>query len=150
LSIRNPAILSGVLVIAAGLWMASILIAPYGWHLPYIIGSYICHQRPERSFWIAGAPMPVCARCTGLYASAALGAIVAARHAARDARIHSMAATRVRTLFFAAAVPTIVTLAVEWVGIGHPSTIVRALAALPLGATAGWIVTNAIRHAEVD
>jgi uncharacterized membrane protein len=30
--------------------------------------SYVCHQIPERSFFIAGHPFAVCSRCTGLYA----------------------------------------------------------------------------------
>ena len=29
--------------------------------------SHVCHQIPERSFYIAGYPLAVCARCTGLY-----------------------------------------------------------------------------------
>ena len=29
--------------------------------------SYVCHQLPERSFFIAGYPFAVCARCTGVY-----------------------------------------------------------------------------------
>ena len=37
------------------------------------VSSRICHQRPERSFAIAGIQMPVCARCSGLYVSGALG-----------------------------------------------------------------------------
>ncbi len=36
--------------------------------------SRICHQDPARSFWIAGVPLAVCARCLGIYAGAALGA----------------------------------------------------------------------------
>jgi uncharacterized membrane protein len=28
---------------------------------------YICHRRPERSFFIKGHQFPVCARCTGFY-----------------------------------------------------------------------------------
>ncbi len=31
------------------------------------IGKYICHQKPERSFFIKGHQFPVCARCTGFY-----------------------------------------------------------------------------------
>ena len=33
----------------------------------------VCHQRPERSFWIFGAPVAVCARCLGIYLGAAIG-----------------------------------------------------------------------------
>ena len=29
---------------------------------------YICHRKPERSFFIKGRQFPVCARCTGFYA----------------------------------------------------------------------------------
>ncbi len=32
----------------------------------------LCHQIPERSFWINGQPMAVCSRCIGIYAGFAL------------------------------------------------------------------------------
>lgn len=39
------------------------------WALPiYHAFSLVCHQIPERSFFIAGHPFAVCARCFGLYA----------------------------------------------------------------------------------
>lgn len=28
----------------------------------------VCHQMPERAFWMAGHPLAVCARCFGIYA----------------------------------------------------------------------------------
>ena len=31
------------------------------------IFDYICHRRPERSFFYKGRQFPVCARCTGFY-----------------------------------------------------------------------------------
>jgi uncharacterized membrane protein len=35
-------------------------------------GSAVCHQFPEHSYHIAGVPLPLCARCTGLYLGALL------------------------------------------------------------------------------
>jgi uncharacterized membrane protein len=31
------------------------------------IGSLVCHQRPDRTLWVGGHYLPVCARCTGAY-----------------------------------------------------------------------------------
>ena len=33
--------------------------------------SHVCHQQPERSFFIVGRPLAVCARCTGIYSGLA-------------------------------------------------------------------------------
>jgi uncharacterized membrane protein len=33
----------------------------------------VCHQRPERSFWIFGGSVAVCSRCLGIYLGAAVG-----------------------------------------------------------------------------
>jgi uncharacterized membrane protein len=38
--------------------------------------SYVCHQIPERSFFIAGRPFAVCARCTGIYAGFATATLL--------------------------------------------------------------------------
>jgi uncharacterized membrane protein len=46
------------------------------WALPlYRAFSFVCHQIPERSFFIAGHPFAVCARCSGLYAGFTIAAI---------------------------------------------------------------------------
>lgn len=37
------------------------------------VGYAICHQIPERSFFINGRQMPLCARCTGTFLGAVLG-----------------------------------------------------------------------------
>ncbi len=36
----------------------------------------ICHQRPERSFWLAGQPWAACIRCSGIYAGLATGVLL--------------------------------------------------------------------------
>jgi uncharacterized membrane protein len=105
----------------------------------------ICHQRSERSFHIGGVQQPVCARCTGLYWSGAAGAVAAWIGWRRRPR----APLRTRAVLMAAAVPTAVTVALEVASLAHPSNVMRALAALPLGAAAGWVFVRSLR-AEDD
>lgn len=136
---------------ASVLWLLAVLGAPFGvsggsvasW-LVYEAASAVCHQRPERSFHLAGASMPVCARCFGLYASAAVAAMAA--WGAVPGRDWSSA--RTRAVLCIAALPTIVTLAVEWLGLAALSPSLRALAALPLGGSAGWVFVRALRLEE--
>jgi uncharacterized membrane protein len=53
---------------------AAVLAAPLGREPAlYFLFSLVCHQQPERSLWIAGAPLAVCARCAGIYFGALLG-----------------------------------------------------------------------------
>jgi uncharacterized membrane protein len=39
------------------------------------VGYSVCHQIPERSFVLAGRPLPLCARCTGTFLGATLGLV---------------------------------------------------------------------------
>jgi uncharacterized membrane protein len=104
----------------------------------YIIGSRICHQLADRSFHTNGVQWPVCARCAGLYLAAPIGAIaaIAARH-----RPHLWGAAA-WPILIVAAVPTMVTLAIEWPGFGAPSNVTRAAAALPLGAAIAFLIVR--------
>jgi uncharacterized membrane protein len=45
-----------------------------GWEAQ-VCGAF-CHRKPERSFQINGIPMAACARCTGIFAGAAVGSFV--------------------------------------------------------------------------
>ena len=138
------------LVAAAAVWLAAILIAPLAIASShpalsltaagiYEAGSRICHQRPERCFWIHGRPMPVCARCTGLYVGAAMAGPFALLIGA------GVSTRRARLLTAVAALPTLVTWGIEVGGLGHPSNTLRAAAALPLGLMAAWLVVTTIR-----
>jgi uncharacterized membrane protein len=42
-----------------------------GWAI-YQLFAPLCHQIPERSFYVAGHPLAVCARCAGVYVGYAL------------------------------------------------------------------------------
>ncbi len=48
--------------------------------------SYICHQIPERSFFLLGYSLPVCHRCSGIYLGFFLGSLVEIHFAHRSPR----------------------------------------------------------------
>ncbi|HKR60846.1 MAG TPA: DUF2085 domain-containing protein [Pyrinomonadaceae bacterium] len=72
---RRPLFAWAVLLIGSLLLVALIVAAPIahaGQHrilaaTLYQAFSHVCHQQPDRSFFIAGQPLAVCARCTGIY-----------------------------------------------------------------------------------
>ena len=142
----TPRLLALWLTVAAAAWTVALFLTPLV-PAPLVaavvrgIASHVCHQRIERSFHLWQRPMPVCARCTGLYVAGALGALVAWGGTAR-------APSRVRLFLAVAAVPTAVTLAGEWLGLMQPGNGMRAAAALSLGATAGWVVVRLLRVEE--
>ena len=39
------------------------------------IGYAVCHQIPERTFYVNGRPLPLCARCSGMFLGAVLGVV---------------------------------------------------------------------------
>jgi hypothetical protein len=104
----------------------------------YVAGGWICHQRPERSFHWNGTQFPVCARCTGLYAGAPLGALVAV---GRRRRRPGPASPRGRVIA-AAAIPTVATVVLEYGGLVDPGLAGRALAAIPLGGMVAHVLTD--------
>ena len=82
-SIRKP--LAAWITVLAGSLLVLLLIvsAPlalsaghqsiaYYIYLPF---SYLCHQIPARSFFMAEHPFAVCSRCTGIYAGVLIGVI---------------------------------------------------------------------------
>ncbi len=105
----------------------------------YEVSSRICHQRPERSFAIAGFQMPVCARCSALYLSAAVGVCAAWSTRRRKAEVP-------RAPLVLAALPTAATFALEAAGVMSFSNVWRAMSALPLGAFAGWLFVSMLRY----
>jgi hypothetical protein len=75
-----------LLVAALGAAVAAPLLAAAGSAVSfplYAAFSWICHQRPERSWLLAGYPVAVCVRCLGLYAGALAGAAAGWRFSRR-------------------------------------------------------------------
>ena len=123
------------LVLASGWWTRAGSTTRGGWDtVVYAAGAQVCHQRPDRSFHTADTPWPVCGRCSGLYLAAPVGVVLG-----RSRRLRPRGSAR--AWLAAAALPTAVTLGLEWWGL--PLTnVARALAALPLGAAVAAILVR--------
>ena len=107
----------------------------------FAVGGLICHQRPERSFFIDGSQLPVCARCTGLYLSSALGfAGWLGIKIAMGWRPLLLDPRRVVRVLVLTAIPTALSLASGALHLWDGSNLTRAIIAIPLGASAGAIV----------
>jgi uncharacterized membrane protein len=128
---------------AAVAWLGLLLAAPI---LPapvsaaiYLAGSFICHQRPERSFHLDGAQLPVCARCLGIYLGAAAGAVVAP---------FSGYVRRARLLLVTAVLPALASLAVEWSGWSPLSNTIRAATGVVGGAVVAAVVLATLHYEQ--
>jgi uncharacterized membrane protein len=154
------------LVLGVSSWTGALVLAPYvlthrdrpglgvsASVLAYVLGGMVCHQQPARTFFLWGAPMPVCGRCAGLYAGAVLGTAAGVLVACcrRWRRLggsawESPGAWRVGLVL--AAAPTAATLALEQL-IGMPITNgIRAAAGVVLGVAVGWVVASSLRGSE--
>jgi uncharacterized membrane protein len=111
----------------------------------YGIGSFVCHQLPERSFHIAGVALPVCARCTGIYLAAALSAIWCSRFTPGLRERGDRPALAVVALF-ASFVPTAATLVYEWSSHAPAANWVRLAAGLPIGVVVMQLITREWRE----
>lgn len=131
------------LLVASCLWVAALVVESPA---AYLAGSFICHQRPDRSFWIHGHAMPVCARCAGLYLAVPLGlAFVLWRGVPRRAMASlDRRYAWWRLALLAAAVPTIGSVALEWLA-GLSCNESRALTALPLGMAIAGLIGAVVR-----
>jgi uncharacterized membrane protein len=138
-----------VFALAALLWVALLVAAPV---LPtaiaatmYGLGSFICHQISERSFHLAGAQLPVCARCIGIYAgfsAAAVGHVIP-RMRFREGR-SELRPSSARWIFAIAALPTVLTVALEQSGLWETTNLVRVIAGSTLGIGLALVVMSAL------
>jgi uncharacterized membrane protein len=132
-----------LLALTAVIWLAlliltSVLPVPIAGML-YALGSRICHQRPERSFHLFAAQLPVCARCVGIYTGAAIGSLLALSGSIRE-RLFPFSP---RLLLAAGALPTLMTLITEWSGAWAGGNNVRAAAGVWLGVAIAFVVGRA-------
>ena len=135
-------------VVWAGWLAAAPLVAaggaagPSAWAaaVAYRAGAVICHQQDERSLHLGGLRMPVCARCAGLYAGGAVGALAAAAWVAASAAPRRLPLGRARAVAVACGLPTLAAWAGEHLGGLPVPALARAALAIPLGGVVAAIV----------
>jgi len=108
----------------------------------YTAGAGVCHQRDDRSFHTSHTKWPVCARCSGLYLTAPIGALAAFLVKGGLRRRRDL------TMLAVASAATAITFAVEHLGLISVSSVSRFVAALPLGAALAWVIVRAARGPE--
>ena len=148
-----PLLFAGAIVWLAAVFASPVVVSRFESGHPafmaatvfYLAGATICHQRSERSFHFAGIRFPVCARCTGLYAGAAIGLAVACAWPRRRARALVERWTRTgrwRGILALAITPAALSWAMEWAGVlPLPAAgFVRAATGVVLGAGVAWAI----------
>jgi uncharacterized membrane protein len=104
------------------------------WSL-YRVFAPLCHQIPERSFYFAGHPLAVCARCLGVYAGFAVCLLL-------YPLVRSLRRTEAprRGWLVVFALPCVVDFLISFTGLWHNTHASRALTGAWLGAGAVFFV----------
>ena len=108
----------------------------------------LCHQMPERSYFIAGHKFAVCSRCTGLYAGFAFTLLLYPL-----LRSLKTTVTPPRILLVLAAIPLLIDFSVTFFGFWENTHTSRLLTGALLGSTTVFyvmpgIIELSLRHSR--
>jgi uncharacterized membrane protein len=144
-------VVAPAIAVASLAWLAALIVTPFApasfATAVYAVCGVICHQIPERSFHLTGFQLPVCARCLGIYAGAALGAcgfVLGGILSGWTMPWRTLSAQAARRVFLVSAAPTLVTVGLEWSGYWSGTNIVRSIAGIALGAGGALVVMSAV------
>ncbi|WP_058485041.1 DUF2085 domain-containing protein [Defluviitalea phaphyphila] len=99
--------------------------------LLYFLGRSVCHQIPERSFFIGGCQMPLCARCTGTYMGIFLGFIyLLVRKRLRGNKPPNL---KILFLMIICWIPFMIDGATSYIGLRETNNIIRFITGLLFG-----------------
>ena len=140
---RRPLVFWAISAATVASLVALVVVAPLaaaGGHgdlaqVVYHAFGVICHQRPERSYFIDGHKLAVCSRCTGLYAGFALTLLL-------YPLIRSLRATTTppRSWLLLAAVPLGIDFGLTFFGIWENTHTSRLVTGALLGSVAVFYV----------
>lgn len=142
-SLRRPLLVWSITATLTLLYVSLIIVAPVALAHDYDSSAFVlyqmfdrvCHQISERAFYLAGHPLAVCARCTGIYFGFALGVIV--YPLVRSLRRGDAPA---RKWLLLAAVPTLLDFALGFSGVLENTHLSRSLTGALLGAAIAFYV----------
>lgn len=113
----------------------------FPWDYIYAFGDIWCHQKSERSFFIKGNQMPVCARCTGIFLGVFFGLGISLFIMVRiDNNVHK----KILKLFFVGYLLLAIDVTGQSVGLWHSINAVRILSGILAGSSFGFILGMAI------
>lgn len=115
-----------VLTAGATLWCLATLVPA-----AHPLFGLVCHQIPDRSFAVHGVPLPVCARCTGLYFGFLLGSLALA--ASIGLAPQRCAVPPRRSVLLTAAIPALVEGGAEISGLWAGLPVARAMTGAVFG-----------------
>jgi uncharacterized membrane protein len=102
--------------------------------------AFVCHRLPERVLTVAGAPMPLCSRCLGLWGGLSLSAAFAWPAFSWRALRFALPAAALLLL------GELVTQDLGWHRVFHPTRLLSGLLlTAPLGGAIGRMITREIR-----
>ena len=140
---RRPAIMWSLVVVGVLIFVGLLVAAPVAKanglqglaFVVYEAFSHVCHQAPERSFYLAGYPLAVCARCTGLYIGFAT-AVIFYPVVTSLKRTH----TPERRWLFLAAAPLAIDFSLSFFGVWENNHVSRLLTGALLGAVSVFFI----------
>lgn len=130
-----------ILIIGAPILASRAYFGPASWI--YVVFSNVCHQMPDRSFILAGFPLAICHRCSGIYLGLILGSLI------KIPFFHRAAGIR-RIWIVAATLPLILDVALPFTGIGAGHAVSRFLTGLLFGTMLSSLLLQGILELLTD
>jgi uncharacterized membrane protein len=113
----------------------------FPWNYIYTFGDVWCHQKSERSFFINGNQMPVCARCFGIFLGVPIGICFSILSKTKiDKNIHK----KFLIPLISGYSPLAVDEAGQLAGLWHSTNIIRMLTGISAGLAFGFILSIAM------
>ena len=107
------------------------------------LGSSLCHQLEERSYFIDGFQMPLCARCLGLHLGFLISAAIILTR--RDPRLSGLPSVRSMIAIGLVMLPAMADVVLSYLGIVDTDNVRRAVTGVLFGTALAFLIVPFIR-----